>query len=633
MNVIIIFNKKKHQINIHKLDSILSIKNEINNLIFNEKYELKDIEIYFENKLLDDNDYCDKHNIIENSILNVHLKKKGGGIMKKILWVIGCIIIILIPFFILPTGINTSGSSFVAVVLSKVKDGFSRYLVCELKYKTLVKRFGSLINFLKYIFFIMATYVIITIGCVTACLLVKGNDIEDNPNKICSPYYVGSLTGLILTSIYFLIYFLLRYSEKILSPLENLAKGNFITNTLLLPIITGLKNLISNFKFVFAYIMPFFGIAVKSFHIMIDNMFPEMLLMIEKISKVGCSPDGLKNILKNIKSKDFEKLNEAMKNQQNNSINQNNQSNSNNSNNKPSNNEFVNSRLYNIQFNNGIIDNSKYEDELNALRNSVKEIKNPLCKDSDGGCCNRNMMEVIANAFYDILEKNPIVGEKAKTYNMYFGVNLACIGMYEYVLNNDDIVIDFNDKSIVETKILLRQIFDQKKNIFKFDKNGKKNNNGLEILTEIEKIVVSSDEYLIELMKNNDFEKIKKRIFDHVHKDDLDPSNPASRQKIEEIYQKIATLEARNQDYALLTESKYETGNTIEKIFIKKIFINIICNLFQTTKTTEDIINEIGGLNELMDIMKCGSASGVIISIIYIITVIILMICGFVGLY
>lgn len=633
MNVIIIFNKKKHQINIHKLDSILSIKNEINNLIFNEKYELKDIEIYFENKLLDDNDYCDKHNIIENSILNVHLKKKGGGIMKKILWVIGCIIIILIPFFILPTGINTSGSSFVAVVLGKVKDGFSRYLVCELKYKTLVKRFGSLINFLKYIFFIMATYVIITIGCVTACLLVKGNDIEDNPNKICSPYYVGSLTGLILTTIYFLIYFLLRYSEKILSPLENLAKGNFITNTLLLPIITGLKNLISNFKFVFAYIMPFFGIAVKSFHIMIDNMFPEMLLMIEKISKVGCSPDGLKNILKNIKSKDFEKLNEAMKNQQNNSINQNNQSNSNNSNNKPSNNEFVNSRLYNIQFNNGIIDNSKYEDELNALRNSVKEIKNPLCKDSDGGCCNRNMMEVIANAFYDILEKNPIVGEKAKTYNMYFGVNLACIGMYEYVLNNDDIVIDFNDKSIVETKILLRQIFDQKKNIFKFDKNGKKNNNGLEILTEIEKIVVSSDEYLIELMKNNDFEKIKKRIFDHVHKDDLDPSNPASRQKIEEIYQKIATLEARNQDYALLTESKYETGNTIEKIFIKKIFINIICNLFQTTKTTEDIINEIGGLNELMDIMKCGSASGVIISIIYIITVIILMICGFVGLY
>ena len=105
-------------------------------------------------------------------------------------------------------------------------------------------------------------------------------DLEDDPEKICSPYYVGSITGLILTSIYFFIYFMLRYSDKILVPLENYSKKNFITNTLFLPLISGLRNFISKFKFVIVYIMPFFGMGVKSFHTMIDLIFPQLVLMI-----------------------------------------------------------------------------------------------------------------------------------------------------------------------------------------------------------------------------------------------------------------------------------------------------------------------------------------------------------------
>jgi hypothetical protein len=665
MNVIILFNKKKHQINIHKLDSILCIKNKINKIIFQEKYELNDIEIYYENKVLNNNDCCDKYNIKDKNILNVHLKKKGGNIMKKILWVLGCIIIILIPFFILPTGINTSGVSFASVVMGKVKDGFSRYLLCELKYKTLVKRLGSALNFLKYILFILATYVLITIGCVTACLLVKGKDLEDDPQKICSPYYVGSVTGLILTSIYFFIYFMLRYSDKILVPLENYSKKNFITNTLFLPLISGLRNFISKFKFVIVYIMPVFGMGVKSFHTMIDLIFPQLVLMIQQISSAGCSPNGLNNILKNMKGK-FNDLNSTLNNSANNSMQQipgnipsisgnmpqipekmpnipeipqsgggnNNNNNPNNTTPKKKNtNNWNNASLYNIQFNNGIIDNSKYQEELNILREAVIVNKDPLCKDFEGSCCNRNMMETIANAFYDLLMTVPTINATTKEYNIFFGVNLACIGMYEYVLTNDDLELNFNGKNIVEQKILLRQIFEQKKEIFQFDKNGKKNNSGIKLLDDIEKIVVSPDEYLQNMIETKDFDKLKKNLFDYIHKDDLDPSDPASRQKIEDIYKKIATLEAKNIEYAEKTESKYQTGNTIEKTIIKKIFINIVCNLFQNTKSIEDIVDDIGGLNELMDIMKCGSGAGVIMSLIYIITVIVLMICGFLGIF
>ena len=67
MNVIIIFNKKKHNINIHKYDSVLAIKNLINKIIFKEEYELEDFELYYNKKILKNEDYCDKYEIKENT--------------------------------------------------------------------------------------------------------------------------------------------------------------------------------------------------------------------------------------------------------------------------------------------------------------------------------------------------------------------------------------------------------------------------------------------------------------------------------------------------------------------------------------------------------------------------------------
>ena len=86
MNVIIIFNKRKHKINIHKYDSVLSIKNIINKIIFNNEYNINDIQLFHNNNDLKNDDYCDKFNIKENDNLNVHLKKKGGCIKRLQLW-------------------------------------------------------------------------------------------------------------------------------------------------------------------------------------------------------------------------------------------------------------------------------------------------------------------------------------------------------------------------------------------------------------------------------------------------------------------------------------------------------------------------------------------------------------------
>ena len=316
MNVIIIFNKKKHKINIHKYDSVLSIKNIINKIIFNEEYDIHDIQLYYDKKKLNNDDYCDKYKIRENDKINVHLPKKGGNLGKKIAFYIGCIIIILVPVFILPSGLNTGGVSLIATILGKAKDEISRYLICELKYRTLVSRLGSFINFIKYVLFIMATYTLITIGCVVACCMTKGKSIESDPNQLCTPYYVGSTAGLILTVLYFFIYFAMRFGDKILKPLENWASENFVTNMLIRPIFAFLYSIINQIKFNIAYIIPIIGTSLKIFHIGIDQSFPGLILILDSVAEAGCSSGNL-NSIKNQFMNKFNKMKNTAKNQTN----------------------------------------------------------------------------------------------------------------------------------------------------------------------------------------------------------------------------------------------------------------------------------------------------------------------------
>ena len=629
MNVIISHNRNDYQINIHKLDSILSIKDKINKKILNKKYEIDNLEIYYNNKELKDDDYCDKMGIMERYKLILHIKRKGGSIAKKILFYIGCIIIILIPFFILPTGINTSGVSFITLVLSKVKDSFAKFIACELGYKTLVKRMSSFIWVIQIFLFIIATYTLITIGCVTACVMVKGKSITDDPDKICSPYYVGATAGLILTSIYFLFYFMFRYMDKFLKPLEYWASQNFITATIVKPIITLFYNFFNWIKFQFTYMLPLVGTGVRVYHVGIDLVFPGLVQILEIVSNIGCSPSGLNNIMANIKNKFNKigkKINDVKEESKNNkSINTNNIVNRNNNNNNNKNCKdllYFDDSLYNIEFNNGIINNNKYEIELDKIRSCVKEELDPICqsKGSDS-CCNRKMMYDIAEKFYDSLIKDQNISKLLQDNGIYVGALLGLQGMYEYSIKEDDLNINFNNKSVIDIKILLKSIYINKRELFIKDKKGE------DILLELDKIImINNNEF-----NNEDFNKLKKKMDEYIHKDDL--KEPNNSNKINNIITKIATLEGMNKEYSELNGLKFETSDSPTKNFIKNFFITALCNIFSTAKTGDTIIKEIGGLNDFIDIMKCGSSAGAIIAFIYIITVIVLIICGFLGIF
>jgi len=623
MNVTVVYNKKKHKINIHKLDSILGLKNKINKRLFNESKNLENIEIFYKNKKLNNECYCDKENIHENDSLIVHLKRKGGNKKKTkdIFFYIGCVITILIPFFILPTGINTGGVSIIAIILGKAKDEFSRYLLCELKYRTLTKRIGNVIDWVKYLLFFIATYVLITLGCVTACLLSKGSAIFDNPKKICMPYYVGSTAGLIITIIYFFIYFLMRYAESYLTPIELWAKENALTNYTIRPFVSALSSIFKKIKYVFCYIIPFgIGTMIKIYHSLIDSFFPVAVSFLDTFSEIGCTNVNMNNLMNKLKTK-LKKAGKEINNNKNEENNENQKENKKENNDKSSKKLDMN-KLYNIKFQNGMIDHNKYDEIIEELRKHIKPELHPLCKTPpEGSCCQRQILLNIADGLNEQMKKDPTLKTTLDNNKLYLPFLLALEGMYEKVLYDDSLPIVFEGKNTVEKKIVLKYFYEEtKKKLLYSNKN-----NEVSLIQNIDQVLSSEDSNFDTLFNKFNLEK---KIYDYLHKDDV-----TNEGQIIEINQKIAKIQQEAQDIAKIDGSKVLKGNSSTKMLMKIVIINAICNVFTSSKSMVSVVDEIGGLNQLIDILKCGSGAGAIIALIYIITIIILVICGFLNIY
>jgi hypothetical protein len=75
-------------------------------------------------------------------------------------------------------------------------------------------------------------------------------------------------------------------------------------------------------------------------------------------------------------------------------------------------------------------------------------------------------------------------------------------------------------------------------------------------------------------------------------------------------------------------KESYEKGKTLFKTIFKYLFLNIFCNVVSTAKTSQDIISKSGEISEMIEILKAGSATGIIVAVCYFITFIVLIICG-----
>jgi hypothetical protein len=95
----------------------------------------------------------------------------------------------------------------------------------------------------------------------------------------------------------------------------------------------------------------------------------------------------------------------------------------------------------------------------------------------------------------------------------------------------------------------------------------------------------------------------------------------------ESIKQKIASIDAFMVDYSNKNGSKYIPGKSLMKTILKIVFVDIMCNTFETARTSENVIAEMGSVVEIADMLKSGTCAGLITVFSYIIAIIIIIIC------
>ena len=321
-------------------------------------------------------------------------------------------------------------------------------------------------------------------------------------------------------------------------------------------------------------------------------------------------------------------------------MNTNNNDNNDNNKNKNKNNEINNKNnnfnLYNFDFQNKIIDNNKYEERLEKIKEERRKLKikdDPVCMVSAGGpCCSSEIFLTIADFFYKYID-DPNVKNILDESGLFLGINLAVIGLYEKALYGDNYPLTFKENDTIGNKIIIKTFYDTfKDDIKKYDDN---RNSKDKLINKIEEILYSPDEDFPELQSINDSKKnpnklteIKNELINFLKKDTI-----SDEDKIQEISDKIEILEQGNIDYADKKKEKYESGNSSIKFYVKEVFINILCNFLATSNSGATIFDAIGGINQFMDMLKSGAAAGGFIVFIYIIVVIILIICGIFGIY
>lgn len=97
---------------------------------------------------------------------------------------------------------------------------------------------------------------------------------------------------------------------------------------------------------------------------------------------------------------------------------------------------------------------------------------------------------------------------------------------------------------------------------------------------------------------------------------------------IKSYKEKIREINKFGEDFSKMDGSVYDTGDSLFKTLFKMLFLSIFCNVSSTSRSTQAMIPQLGGFKDIIDMLKSGSSTGMIIMLFYVLTVIILCICS-----
>lgn len=603
MKIFIQYENNKDNIEINKYESINSIISKYLNLGLNNKIINKDTNDFFldyNGQYLNKDTCLDKYinsDIYKDNTLlfTLHEKKRGGSnfisfATKNPFTVVIVLIIVLIPLFILPAGFVPLISALIKNIIEKCFDHIGKYLSCVLGKKTLYRRIKLILVFLQYFVVIVMIFIIIVFPIILLCITLKGHSLGDNPKSMCSPISVGNMVGMILVICYAGLYLLFRCGNYIFEGLLYITKMSYYLNMFFSPTFKSILKIYDRIKYIPIYAIPFVGQGILAYNTSMELTLIGVEVILGTVASMGCSVvdtskirDGIKGVTR--KMKDGKKfISSVMK--------------------KVDDLKGQFSKLPECECKRK--EREKEIQEEDKDENEIPDFKQTdyLCNQDKLQCCAPERYVGIADTLGAIIN-NPMLSAGLKAIGLFPAFVLFTTALYETALlalgDTDDVLT----KTIEQKKFYLRKILKDKVGILEDDTK--------------KMIKDYLDDQEINKNSNTMIYEIKKMI---------DRNSPPDNEGIKILKDRILNIEESMIDYAKESGTVYVPGNSLFKNVFKILFMDIFCNIASTSKSGKDIIKMMGSMTNVVDMMKAGTASGVITSIVYFIAVIILIICG-----
>lgn len=571
MKIYINYENKKKDINTNHFQSIKSI---VYQYLFenNIDNEIDDFFIDYNGIHLDYNMSLEKYNILDEYTLNLNKKKKGGSSFFSYFMKNPVQVIICLLISLLPIIILPLG--FISATSSLIKVIIEKSINSIGQYLVCTLGKVTLFSRMKLLIFIVKyiTFILMIFVIITLPLLLLCVTLKGHSIMDNPKSMCGAISaGNIAGLVLTMVFSLIYIAHRC---------GNYIINTII--------SIFKNFYILNTLFVP----ALKGLLVVFDEakytpitvltlgtiqgyfVFLRLLLIgvemvLSTIAELGCKTQFTKEAF-------IAKISE---------------------------------KINNFNKKNKLTDKNT-KDDKESDKKTEKDGFNPftpsldICKEDLIQCCNPNNYISIADMLNTVLNTGPI-SSILKTTGLFPSFVLIIEALYESALLRLNETSELTESSLNGKKIYLRKLLSEKIN--KIPDNTK---------SLIEEFLESGNEELI-----------------HNIQKQLDSSLKSNNNRVNDIKFKLAYLDETMIEFAKKDKSKYIPGKSLFKTIFKFIFMDVFCNVSSSSKTSIDVISEMGEIKEITDMLKAGTSTGLIMSIIYLISYIIIIICGIFGVF
>jgi len=601
-----IYETEKYQ----SVYSIISNSLYLHNNIINKNPD--DYFLHYNGQYLNKNNCIEKYINLENYennknesiILDLFEKKRGGSgffsfAAKNPMTVFIVLIISILPVFLLPTGMVILIAGLIKNIVEKSIDAIGKYLSCVLGKKTLYKRIKLILIFIEHAISVSMNFIIISFPIILLCITLKGHSLGDDPQSMCSPIKVGNMVGMLLVLCYVVLYVLFRCGNYIFEGLIYICNFSYYLNMLFVPTLKSILSIFNRSKYLPIYLIPFLGQFLLGFHTTSELSLIAAEMIFGSLTRMGCSAVDTKSLLEGAKGlkKGAKYSSGKMKDGK----------------------KFISSVMKQVKDFKGKMAGPsececarRHREEEAAKEppenneNNIPDFKviDNLCYQDKIQCCAPERYVDIADTLNTLIT-SPFLSEGIKFTGLFPSFVLFTTALYEAALlrmGDDD---DLLTKTVEQKKYYLRKILKDK----------------IELLEGDTKKMIKNylDDEEIDENSNVLIYEIKKMI---------NRNSPSDNEGIQILKDRIAGIEEAMIDFAKESGSVYVPGKSLFKNVFKILFMDIFCNVASTAKNGKDIIRAMGTMSTIVDMLKAGSSSGVIMAFIYLFTLIILIICG-----